>query len=87
MLSWYERKVHPGNPNDCYFLILNEKEQPIGEISFHRYNPDKGSGDLNVKVHAAYRRQRYARRAMAILARFYFYHLGGRMLKDRVSQE
>ena len=35
---WFADITNPGNPSDFYRLIFNEKNEPVGEISFHQLN-------------------------------------------------
>lgn len=83
--EWFSRMVDPGSPANCYCLIFNQEHMPVGEISFHQWNPDQRSARLNVKVLASSRGKGYARDALrAFLARF-FGRIGGRLMTDDVA--
>ena len=32
---WYKKMISPGSSTDCYRLIVNLDNKPVGEISFH----------------------------------------------------
>lgn len=51
--AWYARMVDPGSLQHCYCLILTLPGIPVGEVSFHQWNPQTRSAELNIKVLAA----------------------------------
>jgi RimJ/RimL family protein N-acetyltransferase len=83
--DWFARMVTPGSPRNCYCLIFNEKGNPVGEISFHRWDPETKSAELNVKVLASHRGQGYAKDAMDIFMRHFFGPVGGEVMIDDVA--
>ena len=83
--SWYARKVEPGSPADCYRLILNEKDQPVGEVSFRSLGPQTMTASFNIKVAAAERGRGYAREAMLLFLEYFFHQLGGQTMIDDVA--
>jgi RimJ/RimL family protein N-acetyltransferase len=40
--DWFARKIDPGNPSDCYRLIMNQQGCPVGEISYRDLDPETG---------------------------------------------
>ena len=83
--AWYARMVDPGRATDCYCLIRLLDGTPVGEISFHRLNPDEMSADLNAKVLASARGRGIAREALRRFLDFFFREFGGRALNDTVA--
>jgi RimJ/RimL family protein N-acetyltransferase len=83
--QWFTRMVDPGRPTDCYCLITNEANRPVGEISFHRLNPATMTADFNVKILAGERGQGYARQAIPLFLDYFFNQFGGRLLTDDLA--
>jgi RimJ/RimL family protein N-acetyltransferase len=81
---WFAKMIDPGNPTDCYRLIVNEENRPIGEISFHRLDSNRAA-EFNIKIASTERRKGYAREAMLLFLDYFFNHLGGRVLIDDVA--
>lgn len=84
--DWFARMIQPGNPADCYCLIINEDGAPVGEVSFHHWNPQQRSADLNIKILAAQRRHGNAKDALDTFLEFFFVRVGGRLLTDDVAE-
>jgi RimJ/RimL family protein N-acetyltransferase len=83
--SWYARKVEPGSPADCYRLIINEDNQPVGEVSFHHLDLRTMTANFNIKVAAAERGKGYAKEAMQLFLDYFFHELGGQTMVDDVA--
>ncbi len=83
--DWYARMVDPGGPRNCYCLIFNQEDVPVGEVSFHGWDPDKCSAELNIKVLAACRRNGYAKDALRTFLAFFFGRAGGQTMVDDVA--
>jgi RimJ/RimL family protein N-acetyltransferase len=83
--QWFARMVDPGSPIDFYCLILDERNQPVGEISFHRLDRAQMEANFNVKIAAPFRGQGYAREAMVVFLGHFFHRLGGRAIVDDVA--
>jgi len=83
--EWFKRMVKPGTPENFYCLIFHSDDTPVGEISFHRWNSEEKSADLNLKIHAAYRGQRYAEEALGIFLNLFFNVFGSRIMNDNVA--
>jgi RimJ/RimL family protein N-acetyltransferase len=85
MARWFTRMVDPGNPADCYCLIFNKEDEPVGEVSFHRWNPESKTAGLNIKVLACQRGKGYGKDALGIFLAYFFGPLGGLTLTDDVG--
>jgi RimJ/RimL family protein N-acetyltransferase len=83
--DWFARMIQPGDPADCYCLIVNEAGAPIGEVSFHHWNPRQRSAELSIKVLAARRGHGYAKDALDAFLEFFFVRVGGELLTDDVA--
>ncbi len=83
--KWYARMVSPGSETDRYFLIFNNDDQPMGEISFHRYEQSTGTAEFNIKIEHCYRGQGYASKAIPLLLRYFFFDFGGKVMCDPVA--
>lgn len=83
--KWYARMISPGSEEDMYFLIFDQKDQPVGEISFHRYEQSTGTAEFNIKIEHCHRSQGYASKAVPLLLRYFFFDLGGKILLDPVA--
>jgi RimJ/RimL family protein N-acetyltransferase len=77
--------VDPGSEQDCYCLILLE-DQPIGEVSSHRFDSETRGADLNIKIEAEHRGCGYATDALETFCRFFF-RAGGERLTDRIAPD
>ena len=83
--QWFVRMVDPGSSTDSYRLIFSEGKRPVGEVSFHRLNPDSMTAEFNIKVASTERGKGYAREAVALFLDYFFIHSGGRVLIDDVA--
>jgi RimJ/RimL family protein N-acetyltransferase len=83
--QWFARMIDPGSPTDCYRLIFNEEDRPVGEISLHRLDPDSMTADFNLKIANAERRKGYASEAALLFLEYFFNQCGGRVLVDDVA--
>jgi len=82
---WYARVVDPGRGADCYCLIHLLDDSPVGEISFHRLEPQRMAADLNLKVMASARGRGIGREAGRRFLDYYFNSFGGRLLTDNLA--
>jgi RimJ/RimL family protein N-acetyltransferase len=80
--AWFARMVDPGGPRDRYRLIVDGDDRPVGEIGFHRLDPETMTATLNVKIASRERGRGYARAALVRLLDYYFNTFGGRVLID-----
>ncbi|MFC1597680.1 GNAT family N-acetyltransferase [Planctomycetota bacterium] len=83
--EWFRRMVEPGGASDCYCLVLNEDDVPVGEISFHHWDAEQRSADLNVKILAVSRGHGYGRDALRTFLEFFFGRVGGHFMTDDVA--
>jgi RimJ/RimL family protein N-acetyltransferase len=83
--KWYARMISPGSETGRYFLIFNQNDQPVGEISFHRYDPSTGTAEFNIKIEHCYRGKEYAQKAVPLLLRYFFFDFGGKIMCDPVA--
>ncbi|NQT87663.1 GNAT family N-acetyltransferase [bacterium] len=83
--DWFARMVEPGGPANCYCLIFNQADVPVGEISFHRWDPKGRTAELNIKVLASHRRHGYGKDALYTFLAWFFCRVGGRTMTDDVA--
>ena len=83
--KWYARMITPGSEKNGYFLIFNQNDQPVGEISFHRYDPTSGTAEFNIKIEHCHRGKGYAGKAVPLLLRYFFFDFGGKVMCDPVA--
>ena len=77
--------VDPGNLKTCYCLIYRQDNIPVGEVSFHCWNPQERSATLNIKILASHRGHGYGTDALRTFLAWYFDQAGGRTIKDDVA--
>jgi RimJ/RimL family protein N-acetyltransferase len=77
--------VDPGSSTNCYCLIFNMKDIPVGEISFHHWDAETRSADLNVKILDLHRGNGYGKDALLTFLTFFFEIVGGRLMRDDVA--
>lgn len=85
--KWYSRMINPGNDRNFYCLIFNRKDEPVGEVSFHRYNHNTKAAEFNIKIAHKHRGEGYSFEAIHLILKYYFYEFGGEIMKDRVALE
>lgn len=83
--DWFARMVDPGSTKDCYCLIFDKDDTPVGEISFHEWNPQDRTAKLNLKVQAFHRRRGYAKDALRAFLGYFFDRLGGESITDDIA--
>jgi RimJ/RimL family protein N-acetyltransferase len=84
---WFERMVDPGRPTDCYRLILDGQGRPVGEISYHRFDPGTGTAGLNVKVAHTERGRGYGTEALRQFLEMYFRDESHHCITDDIAPE
>ncbi len=82
---WFATMVDPGSGTDRYFLICRMDGTPVGEISFHRYDPPTKTAELNIKIEACRRYQGYGPEALRLLLGYFFGEFGGEVMLDPVA--
>ena len=83
--NFYERMVDPGDSANCYCLIFSRDNVPLGEISFHRWDQNERSAELNIKVHAVHRGHGYGSDALRTFLDWFFRPAGGNRITDNVA--
>lgn len=87
MDDWYRRMVEPGSPHDRYFLICDRGGTPVGEASFHRYDPKAKIAELNIKIEARHRYRGHGPESLSLLLDYFFGEFGGEVMLDSVRLE
>jgi RimJ/RimL family protein N-acetyltransferase len=84
---WFTLMIDPGSPTDCYRLIFNHRNEAVGEISFHEFNPDDQTAEFNIKIASTHQGKGYAKKAMIVFLDYYFNQFGGHLLVDDVASD
>ncbi|MGB9801328.1 MAG: GNAT family N-acetyltransferase [Arcobacter sp.] len=82
--SWFQKMVHPTDGRNFYCLIFNNKDEPVGEVSFHRFDDLTKTAELNIKIESKHRGKGYAKEALFLLLDYYFNEFGGEIMIDPV---
>ncbi|HTY07987.1 MAG TPA: GNAT family N-acetyltransferase [Candidatus Edwardsbacteria bacterium] len=83
---WFEKMVDPGSARDRFFLICDKQSgEPVGEASFHRYDPAERSAELNIKVEGKRRFGGHGFEALVLLLDYYFNSFGGGVMIDPLA--
>lgn len=83
--KWYKKVVSPGSETDYYCLIFDLNNLPVGEVSFHKYNAETKTGELNIKIAFGQRRKGYFKEAILLFLGYYFFELGGEVMEDLIA--
>lgn len=83
--AWFERMIDPGNPGDCFRLIFNDQDEPVGEVSFHSFDRISGTAMFNLKVLDSEQGKGYAKSAMIQFLETFFNEVGGECMIDDVA--
>jgi RimJ/RimL family protein N-acetyltransferase len=86
-LRWFAKMIDPGSDNDRYFLICGKDGTPVGESSFHRYDPQAKTAELNIKIEAGKRYQGHGPEALRLLLDYFFGEFGGEVMLDPIALE
>ncbi|WP_297639388.1 GNAT family N-acetyltransferase [uncultured Clostridium sp.] len=84
---FYKKMVNPSDGKNFYCLIYNNKDIPVGEVSFHGYDLITKTARFNIKVHSKYRGLGYGREATSLLLEYYFQEFGGNIMMDNINNE
>lgn len=84
---WFEKMVDPGSDKDRYFLIVNWENIPVGEASFHRFDPSTKTAEFNIKIEARHRYKSYGPEAVRLILKYFFSEFGGEMMIALVALE
>lgn len=85
--TWYPKMVNPTDGKNFYCLIFNNHNEPVGEVSFHRYDTKTKTAELNIKIESIYRGNGYSTEALYLLLNYYFFEFGGETMNDPVLLE
>ncbi|WP_252230140.1 GNAT family N-acetyltransferase [Clostridium sp. ZBS15] len=85
--SFYKKMVSPTDGRNFYCLIYTVKDEPIGEVSFHGYDPTTKIARSNIKIHHKYRNMGFGEEAMRLMLEYYFFDFAGEMILDKVGNE
>ncbi|HBJ1645610.1 TPA: GNAT family N-acetyltransferase [Clostridium botulinum] len=85
--SFYKKMVSPTDGRNFYCLIYTVEDEPIGEVSFHGYDPTTKIARSNIKIHHKYRNKGYGEEAMRLMLEYYFFDFDGEMILDKVGNE
>lgn len=83
--EWYEKMVKPTDGRNFYCLVYNLKDEPVGEVSFHRYDETTRTAEFNVKILSAHRGKGYAKEAILLMLEYYFVEFGGEVMLDGIA--
>jgi len=83
--DWFARKIDPGRSTDCYRLILDNENRPVGEISYRHLDVESMTAFFNIKIMHAERGKGYAKEAMQVFLDQFFNQRGGRVMIDDVA--
>ena len=84
--DWYRHVVANAGKRHFYCLIFNNENEPVGEVSYHRYDESMGTAEFNIKVIKQYRGQGYSRESMYLILRHYFLVHGGKVMLDPIAR-
>jgi len=72
--QWAEKESTRRREDDnCRFVIENTDAEVVGDLTTHLCDPRTGAFFYGLHVHKAHRRKGYAKEAIAIVLRYYFY--------------
>lgn len=83
--DWFARMIEPGSTRNCYCLIFDQDDVPVGEVSFHNWDPGRRAAHLNIKILAACRGRGHAKDALRTFLSFFFGHIRGQLMSDDVA--
>jgi RimJ/RimL family protein N-acetyltransferase len=82
---WFESVLVKHAGANCYFLAFSGNDC-VGEVSFHRFDRETGTAELNVKTKAAWRGRGIGHRALRFILAVFFNDWGGREMRDTVRE-
>ncbi|MBU5437145.1 GNAT family N-acetyltransferase [Tissierella sp. MSJ-40] len=77
--------VQPTDGKNFYCLVYSLEDEPVGEVSFHRYNEITKTAEFNVKILSKYRGRGYAKEATILLLDYYFNEFFGEVMLDSIA--
>ncbi|SFD10808.1 GNAT family N-acetyltransferase [Clostridium uliginosum] len=85
--SFYKKMVYPTDGRNFYCLIYTIKDKPVGEVSFHGFDPITKIARFNIKVHNKYRNNGYGKEAIKLMLEYYFFEVKGEIIMDNIKNE
>lgn len=83
-LSWFHKMVEPTDGKNFYCLIFNKNNEPVGEVSFHRFDDQTKTAELNIKIESIHRGKGYSKEPLFLLLDYFFNEFGGEIMIDPV---
>ena len=74
--KWHENMFVSDKDKNCYYLIFFDSDC-AGEVSFHRYDPNKRTAELNIKVIYGFRGKGIGRKALDHILYIFFNEWNG----------
>lgn len=84
--KWFESMLVSGKDRNCYFLIFSDGFC-AGEVSFHRFDPEKRTAELNIKVKYEFRRKGIGNKALDLILTVFFDEWNGLEMYDTLWKE
>ncbi|MBU4485899.1 MAG: GNAT family N-acetyltransferase [Candidatus Delongbacteria bacterium] len=84
--KWFDYMFANSKDRNCYFLIFYEGSC-AGEVSFHRFDPEKKIAELNIKVKYEFRSKGIGRKALDHIFSVFFNEWNGLELYDTLWKE
>lgn len=85
--QWFKRMIDQRKETDQYFLIFNNTDDFIGEVSFHRFDRVTKIADFNIKILSEFRGNGYSQEAINLILDYYFRVFGGEIMFDDVAKD
>lgn len=85
-MKWYDNMFVSAKNTNCYFLIFCNGAC-AGEVSFHRFDKDKGTAELNIKVKHEFRGLGIGRKALDHILSVFFNEWNGLEMYDTLWKE
>lgn len=84
-LKWLDSMTFRNKHKNCYFLIMLG-ELCLGEVSFHRFNNNLKTAELNIKIKSIYRKQGYGKKALDYILNIFFIEWDGNEMIDNIRE-
>lgn len=83
--KFYNKMVNSPDNTAFYCVIYNLKDEPVGEVSFSRYDERTKTANFNIKIEYKHRGNGYSKEAMDLLLDYYFNEFGGLIMSDDIA--
>lgn len=84
--KWYENMFVSGKDKNCYYLIFLNGAC-AGEVSIHRFDPEKKTAELNIKVKFEFRGLGIGNKALDHILSVFFNEWNGLEMYDTLWKE